>query len=145
MRCAIALAMLVMLAGCSREAPPPYRIEMPLKEIMGHVVDPASDMIWTASGYEITEAGERELFPTTEDGWLAVENGATIVAESANLLMLPGRALDDGEWMTLASRMADEALVAKAAAQAKDKDKLFAAGASLYESCVACHDKYIPK
>ncbi|HEX2559485.1 hypothetical protein [Phenylobacterium sp.] len=143
MRSALALAMLAVLAGCS--SPPPYKLDMPMKEIMGHVVDPAADMIWTASGYEITEAGERELFPTTEAGWLAVENGATIVAESANLLMLPGRAVDDGEWMTLAGRMADKAMVAKAAAQAKDKDKLFAAGGALYESCVACHDKYIPK
>ncbi|MFC3077624.1 hypothetical protein ACFODL_05940 [Phenylobacterium terrae] len=143
MRSAVALVALAVLAGCSK--PPPYKLDMPMKEIMGHVVDPAADMIWTASGYEITEAGERELFPTTEEGWLAVENGATIVAESANLLMLPGRAVDDGEWMQLAARMADEAMVAKAAAVAKDKDKLFAAGGALYQSCVACHDKYIPK
>lgn len=142
MRGALALAMVAVLAGCS--GPPPYKTEMPMKELMGHVIDPAADMIWTASGYEITEAGERELFPTTEDGWLAVENGATIVAESANLLMLPGRAVDDGEWMKLAARMADEAMVAKAAAQAKDKDKLFAAGGALYQSCLACHEKYVP-
>lgn len=145
MRSALALAMFAVLAGCSRSEPPPYNVEMPMKEIMGHVLDPAADMVWAAAGYEITEAGERELFPATEEGWLAVENGATIVAESANLLMLPGRAVDDGEWMRLAARMADEAMVAKAAAQAKDKDKLFAAGGALYESCVACHDKYIPK
>lgn len=145
MRSALALTLLVALAGCSRPEPPPYKIDMPMKEIMGHVVDPAADMVWSAAGYEITEAGERELFPTTEDGWLAVENGATIVAESANLLMLPGRAGDDDEWIHLARRMADRAMEAKAAAMAKDKDKLFAAGGALYESCVACHDKYMPK
>lgn len=145
MRSALALVMLVFLASCARTEPPPYRIDMPMKEIMGHVLDPAADMVWSAAGYEVTEAGERELFPTTEDGWLAVENGATIVAESANLLMLPGRAPDDGEWMRLAGRMADEAMTVKAAAMAKDKDRLFAAGGTLYESCVACHDKYIPK
>jgi cytochrome c556 len=145
MRIALALTVLVALAGCSRAEPPPYKLDMPMKEIMGHVVDPAADMVWTAAGYEITEAGERELFPTTDEGWLAVENGATIVAESANLLMLPGRAPDDGEWMQLAGRMADQAMAAKSAAMAKDKDKLFAAGGALYESCVACHDKYVPK
>src|SRR5688572_13892302 len=135
MRAAMALAGLALLCGCSKPAAP-YKVEMPMKEIMGHVVDPAADMIWTASGYEITEAGERDLSPTTEEGWLGVENGATIVAESANLLMLPGRAVDDGEWMTFAGAMADEAMKAKAAAQEKNRDRLFDAGASLYQACV---------
>src|SRR5690606_37770578 len=110
-----------------------------------HVVEPAAEMVWDAAGYEITEAGERELFPTSEEGWLAVENGATIVAESANLLMLPGRALDDGEWMRLAGDMAGQAMTVKEAAMAKDKAKLFDAGGALYQACVACHDKYVPK
>ena len=141
---AIGLSAAVLLAACSRPEPP-YNVEMPMKEVMGHVLDPAADMIWTASGYEITEAGERDLSPTTQEGWDAVENGATIVAESANLLMLPGRAVDDGPWMQYAAAMAKEAMVAKAAAQEKNRDRLFEAGASLYQSCVACHDKYIKK
>lgn len=145
MRSAVALTVLAVLSGCARQETPPYRTDMPVKEIMGHVIDPAADMVWAAAGYEITEAGERELFPSTEEGWVAVENGATIVAESANLLMLPGRAPDDADWMKLAARMADQAMTAKAAAQAKDKDRLFAAGGALYESCVACHDRYMPK
>lgn len=145
-RAAPAFAVLALLAGCAREEPQPYLVEMPMKEIMGHVVDPAADMIWTASGFEITEAGERDLSPTTEEGWLAVENGATIVAESANLMMLPGRAPEDDEtWTKLAAAMAKEAMVAKVAAQEKDKEGLFEAGASLYQACVACHDKYVPK
>jgi cytochrome c556 len=146
-RAALACAVLAaLLTGCTRQEPQPYLVEMPMKEIMGHVVDPAADMIWTASGYEITEAGERDLSPTTDEGWLAVENGATIVAESANLLMLPGRAPEGDEtWTKLAAAMAKEAMVAKVAAQEKSKDRLFEAGASLYQSCVACHDKYIPK
>lgn len=145
MRCALALTALLILAGCSRAERTPYRIDMPVKEIMGHVVEPAAEMVWDAAGYEITEAGERELFPTSEEGWLAVENGATIVAESANLLMLPGRALDDGEWMRLAGDMAGQAMTVKEAAMAKDKAKLFDAGGALYQACVACHDKYVPK
>jgi hypothetical protein len=145
MRRALALTALLIVAGCSRAEPPPYRIDMPVKEIMGHVVEPAAEMVWDAAGYEITEAGERELFPSTEDGWLAVENGATIIAESANLLMLPGRAPDDGEWMRLAGDMAEQAMVVKAAAMGKDKTQLFDAGGALYQACVACHDKYVPK
>lgn len=143
-RAALAMAALGLLAGCS-QSEAPYNVEMPMKEVMGHVIDPAADMIWTASGYEITEAGERDLSPTTEEGWLAVENGATIVAESANLLMLPGRKVDDEAWMQFAEGMATEAMKAKAAAQEKNRDRLFEAGASLYQACVACHDKYVQK
>jgi len=65
MRCALALTALLILAGCSRAERTPYRIDMPGKEIMGHVVEPAAELDWDAAGYEITEAGEPEPFPTS--------------------------------------------------------------------------------
>ncbi|HEY9217746.1 MAG TPA: hypothetical protein VIO94_06850 [Phenylobacterium sp.] len=145
LRTAAALAALALLASCSKPDTTPYNVNVPLKEIMGHVIDPAAFMIWHASGWEITEAGERDLSPTTAEGWATVENGATILAESGNLLMLPDRALDDKEWMQFAARLTKEAMAAKAAAEAKDKQGLFDTGARIYQVCTDCHQKYVAK
>ncbi|MCR5872821.1 hypothetical protein LRS10_00610 [Phenylobacterium sp. J426] len=39
--------------------------------------------------------------------------------------------------------MTQRALEAKAAAEAKDRQKVFDTGGRLYEVCVACHEKYV--
>jgi len=67
----------------------------------------------------------------------------TTVAEAGNLMMLPGRAPDEGDWMKFAKAMTDQALLARAAVQAKNGDKMFETGAALYDTCTACHQKYL--
>ena len=133
---------LVACAPKSTEAPP-YNIEFPLNEVMGHLIDPAAQVYWHSSGTITTAEGEQSLTPTTEEGWLAAENAMTTVAEAGNLLMLPGRARDNGEWMQLAKQMTDVALTAKAAVLAKDEKGMFDTGGKLYEVCTACHEKYL--
>lgn len=43
----------------------------------------------------LTEAGEGRLSPKTDAQWEAVETGAATVTEVGNLLMMPGRAMED--------------------------------------------------
>src|SRR6266566_5763188 len=65
-------------------------------------------------------------------GWQAVENAALALAESANLLLVPGRVcangapvpIKDPAWATFVQEVRDAGLKAYAAAQAKDQDKL---------------------
>jgi hypothetical protein len=146
-----ALYGLLVLAGCSQQAPsekpsespPPYNVNFPMKEVMGDIIDPASQVLWHSSGTIYSEKGAESLTPTTEEGWLAADNAMTTVAEAGNLLMLPGRARDNGDWMKLSKQLTDAALEAKAAVLAKDETAMFDAGGKLYEVCTACHEKYL--
>ena len=81
MKTVIALAALAVLAAC---APHPSRgrsqakfnTDLPMNELMAHVVDPASFAYWKGSGTEVTAAGARDLSPTTDKGWEELESAA---------------------------------------------------------------------
>lgn len=140
---ALGAATALLLAACQPKAEQQYS-GLDMRELMAHVVDPAAFAFWRGSGYDITEEGERDLSPTTDEGWKVVEDGAATVAEAGNLLMLPGRAREpEGEWNRYAKAMQTAALEAKAAAERKDKQAVFETGAALYQTCVACHEKYV--
>lgn len=141
---ALAAAAGLLLAGCQPKAEQPQYSGLDMQELMIHVVDPAAFAFWRGSGFELTEEGERDLAPTTDEGWKVVEDGAATVAEAGNLLMLPGRArAPEDEWNKYARLMTERALEAKAAAEAQDKKAVFDTGGRLYEVCVACHEKYV--
>lgn len=139
-------AALIALAGCSPKAAPTQydTSSIDMAELMAHVVDPAAFMVWRGSGIEVTKEGERDLSPTTEEGWKVVEDGAIMVAEAGNLLMLPNRPREPvADWNKYAKLMTQRALEAKAAAAAKDKQAVFDTGGRLYEVCTACHKQFI--
>ncbi|MEZ5557942.1 MAG: hypothetical protein R3E86_05270 [Pseudomonadales bacterium] len=152
-RGALVLLLVGCAAGCdaptsqtpsadSSAAAPPYQLVVDDKQLMDWIIDPTTDVIWGAAGSIITEEGEQALAPTTEEGWNAVRNAAAQLAESANLLMLPGRARDGG-WVEISGGLREVALQALAAAEAHDEEALFQAGANIYNVCVACHQVYI--
>lgn len=138
----------VLFLGCSSLPPPPvvppFTSVLTLKQIMEWVIDPAADVIWDAVKSIITEKGTQEIAPKTDEQWAAVRNGAATLAESANLLMIEGRARDNKEWMAAARRLTATAEQALKAAEAKQVDALFAAGGEIYKVCKACHDRYAP-
>ena len=73
-----------------------------------------------------------------------LQGKALMVAESANLLMMPGRARDEDRWMEDAKLMLDAGRAAYRAARAKDLAALEALNDQLYESCTSCHQHYRP-
>jgi cytochrome c556 len=124
--------------------PAEYKLQLPMKELMAHVIDPAADGIWLRQGWTVTDAGEVDLFPKTDEEWLAAENSAYTLAETANLLLLPGRPQDeDPAWQEFSHRLYDASLKAQAAAEAKDPDAFFDAGGEIFVVCRDCHEKYI--
>jgi hypothetical protein len=102
---------------------------------------PAAEVIWDSAGTIITAEGQTELAPTTPEGWDNVRNHAAIVAETGNLLMMPGRAAG-ADWNAYARGLHASGRQALAAAEARDADALFEAGGQLYQACVACHARY---
>jgi hypothetical protein len=125
-----------------------FNTDLPMDELMGHVVDPAAFAYWKGSGTEITAKGEKDLTPTTEEGWEALESAAAALIEAGNELQLPGRARKlpdhpDADWYQHAQKLSQLAVVAKAAAEKHDKDAVFKSGADVYGECTSCHEEYV--
>jgi len=82
--------------------------------------------------------------------WQAVENAALALAESSNLLLVPGRfcangvpaPITDAAWATFVQEVRDASMQAYKAAQAKDQDKLIEISETLSNSCAHCHRKW---
>jgi hypothetical protein len=105
-----------------------------MSELMIHMIYPTSDAI-----FYITSRT-----PKTDAEWTELQAKTLTLAESANLLMMPGRARDQGQWMKDARLMLDAGWAAFKAAKAKDAAALEALSDQLYESCVTCHKNYRP-
>ena len=114
-----------------------------IHEMMVWYLEPAADVIWDSAGFVITEGGEVDLQPTTQEGWDQVRNSATVVAEGGNLLMLPGLAVDADDWRDYSSGLIDAGVKARQAAVNRDAEALFDAGGQIYNVCRACHNRYM--
>jgi hypothetical protein len=82
--------------------------------------------------------------PKDEKEWAAVRRSAVTLAESGNMLMMEGRARDQGDWMKDAKLLVDVGNSAYKAAQAKDGTALAGLAAPLDASCTTCHKQYRP-
>jgi hypothetical protein len=137
---------LVVFEGCgSPPPPPPYRPVADVKQLMAQVMEPAADAYWDAVGTIVDEKGTHEIAPKTLEEWEAVRNSAMVVAESGNLLMMPSRAKDGGEWMQLSQELIDVGQKAVRAAESRNKTAVFDVGAEVYDVCTRCHSQYSPE
>jgi len=149
-----------------------YVITGTIKELMHGIIDPSADAIWDSVSFDITAAGVVETVPRTNEEWYAVRRHALILAESANLLRVPGRKVapatpipslvdeppapedlppdqiqilidrDRTKFARLSQGLIDAAVLAIRAADAKSVDRLSEAGDLLDRACEACHSEY---
>jgi hypothetical protein len=150
----LALAAASLVVGCSAratETPAPpggggadpasldalaehsYRVGT-MSELMVDIIYPASDAVF----YIATRT------PTTSEEWAVLQGQTLMLAESANLLMMPDRARDLDQWMRDARLMLDAGEAAYRAAKDRDVAALEALSDPLNESCVTCHQHYRP-
>jgi hypothetical protein len=113
---------------------PPTRIIGTMSDLMVKILYPSSDALF----YIETRT------PKTDSEWTIVEGQALMLAESANLLMMPGRARDQKQWMDDSKLLLDVGALALKAAKAKDVAAIAALSDQLYESCTSCHTHYRP-
>jgi len=139
-----AAAALALSACASGNQPPPFQTVADTDVLMESVIEPNADVIWLSVGTIVTAAGEEHIRPQTEEEWTKVRNAAVAVSEAGNLLMMVPRARDGDEWMRLSKAMVETGAVAIKAAEAKDPDAMFEAGAQIYAVCSNCHAKYDP-
>ncbi len=131
----------VLATGCG-PAPPPFRPVADVNTVCSGILDPAAMRVWNAVGWIDTADGTEEIYPKTDEEWLAVRNAAATVAESGNLLMMAPRAKDDGDWMRVSQALIDMGEDVMRAAEAHDREQVFKTGGDLYEVCANCHSKY---
>lgn len=106
-----------------------------MMEFMYSMVHPASNEILLS----VNRGG-----PQNDKEWADVQRSALQLAESGNLLMMRGRARDQGEWMKDAKALVDVGAAAYKAAKAKDANALTSASQQLDATCYACHKQYRP-
>jgi cytochrome c553 len=130
----LAVTAVVVTAGAASESP--YRLLATVQEIMTVFTVPQSDVIFNVSAEP----------PKDDEGWQNIQNSALILAESGNLLLLPGRVpAASEEWTKQSEALIDAAIMASRAAREKNADNLAEAGNKLYDSCTGCHEKYMDK
>jgi streptogramin lyase/cytochrome c556 len=131
-----ATAVVLSAASVAQVAPsrPATRNEGTMSELMVKVLYPFSDALF----YIETR------IPATDAEWSTLETNTSMLAESANQLMLPGRARDRDRWMADSKLLVDAATAALKAVKARDVEAIAALNDQLYESCTTCHSHYRP-
>lgn len=159
----------MLIAGCNR-AETPEQTAAPagpqpqayanLAQLMQAIPFPASNIIFDtqtvdpAAANEPTDpqagAGATAQFSGVYGGWLAVENAARAIQETANLIMIPGRSCANGrpvpndqeDFQKWAANLADAGAAALKAAESKDLDAMVDVSGTLSDACAMCHEKY---
>jgi hypothetical protein len=122
----------ILLAGVALAKGPEYQPVGNMSQLMVNIIYPASDAIFYI---------DRKP-PSSDREWNDLANQALILAESGNLLLMPGRARDKTNWTKDAKLLIGAGAAAYQAAKAKDVEAVRAVNDALYAACVTCHAQY---
>ena len=141
-------------SGTPSEAPTPV---MTFNQLMRGIFFPLANTVFYAQADD-PAALPRDPMPSASTnaltglygGWQAIENSALALAESAELLRIPGRMCSNGEvpivenpdWIRFVDDTRQKSLAAYEAALTKDMDAIVLASGDLSEACLACHRVY---
>jgi hypothetical protein len=137
----VAVATLQPLPGEEAAHQPPFQPYVDMKTFMEHVLTPAANIVWRVNAVVIDGNGEHDLSPKSDADWEEIVSGAATLAEAANALMIPQRALDP-QWNAYANRLGEAAGKAYVAAEAHDLKTISAISDRLDGICAACHRHY---
>jgi hypothetical protein len=126
------LLLLIALAGPAVADAPSFQPVGSMGELMVRIIYPTSDALFYI---------ERDP-PKTDAQWNVIRTQALTLAESGNLMLLPNRLRDEGDWVKETKVMIELATTAYRAALAKDLDGILAVNDKLVQSCVVCHSQY---
>ncbi len=137
----VAAIFVLFAVGAIAQTPSSY-VPVPLttSALMLDVATPATNPIW-----------EKSYAPDlTEQDWNEAKQAASQLLAAASLISLGGSDAaekgwtDDPQWREWSQTLANTALAALQAAEAKDQSALAAAGDSLVEDCAGCHLVFDP-
>jgi hypothetical protein len=130
---AVSIAVAAALVQTASDRPPTRNVGS-MSELMVKIIYPTSDALFYVESRT----------PKTDAEWSALEGQALMLAESANLLMMPGRARDQKQWMADAGLMLDAGAAAVKAVRSRNVEQISALSDQLLESCTSCHRHYRP-
>ena len=129
----------LLVAGATLAQAP--EVQAPTSRPAGTVAELMSKVIYPTSNAVFYIA--RGL-PKTQAKWEELQGQTLMLAESANLLMMPDRAADQYRWMKDAKLLLDVGTLAFKAAMTKNGKALNALSDQLLTSCDTCHADYRP-
>jgi hypothetical protein len=139
-----------------QEKAPAPRVQADLDQVMRGILFPNANVVFFAqnndpASVKPTSQPSSSTDPLTSvyGGWLAIENSALALSESANLLTIP-RVCSNGkqapvtnpDWVKFVEGLRTAGVVAYQAAQSKDTDKMLDAADQVGTSCLNCHDRF---
>ena len=133
-----------------------------LAQVMRGILFPNSNLIFDAQQNDpgtppkkAAEAGggASSTFANIYTGWQVVENAAIALAESADLILKPGRVCSNGkpapvaraDYQKFAAGLRQAGRDALAAARTKSQDKVIEVTDKVAEACANCHEVYRDK
>jgi isoleucyl-tRNA synthetase len=143
---------ILSISGCAQQqssdenkAAPAYEMKAVanVQELMESLVAHMAEDIWNSVKTEIDKDGVHEYKPKNKMEWDEVRYSAMGLAETANLLMMDGRAVDQGNWAKHSKGLMDTSLAVAKAAKEENADGVLEAGGNVYEHCKGCHDEYL--
>src|SRR3989442_10978648 len=125
---------ILLTAGMSMAQQSPFQPVGTMSQLMIDIIYPTSNDLFYIE----------RTSPSNDSEWGAIERSALMLAESGNLLMMPGRARDQGDWIKDAKMLVDAGVAAFKAAKAKELDAVLAVNEQLVAACITCHQQYRP-
>lgn len=153
LRPACGLLLMLALAGCSRETPPPQQqpatpvaaapladegLALILPELMDLLVDPAAGVLLAAADQPAHPAFE----PRSAEAWQAVVDAAAQLVQGSGMLSDPALARGRDDWLPWAEALREGAAAGAAAARRRDPRGLYTAGQQLRAACEGCHARH---
>jgi hypothetical protein len=164
MRVLTVLSVLVFVAACSSPAPAPTapaadapQVKGSLNQVMRGILFPNSNILFDAQDKDPGAPPDPKdptaavhAFAGTYGGWEAVENASIALAESANLVALPGRSCANGKPVPLndptfqkgLAALREVSMLAYKTAQEKKQDAMLDVADKLTLACATCHEAY---
>ena len=130
-----------------------------LLQVMRGILFPASNVVFTAQDdpTKVAPADDPSTSPnplnSAYGGWQAVQNAGYAIAESANLLTIPGRVCSNGrmapvgnaDWQKFVAGLRQAGMTVVKLAQTQNVDMVVEAADAVTAACGACHDVYREK
>jgi mono/diheme cytochrome c family protein len=136
-----------------------------LNQIMRGILFPSSNLIFTVQTHDPAApapkrpANQSESFSTFEwgqgiyKGWDVVDNAAIAIAESAPLLLEPGRRCENGrpvpvndpDWIKFTLELAETGRAAYKASQTRNQETVSDFTEQISDACLHCHQVYRDK
>jgi len=158
----LTLSLVLAMFGLTPTAQTPAPSSAPvvyanLNQLMRGVLYPAANVVFSPqfeNPKDVKQSDDPGLatdpLKSTFGGWQAVENASLALAESSNLLLLPGRVCSNGvaapisapDWIGFVNEVRDAGMKAYKAAQEKNQEKISELSDAVSQSCEHCHRKY---